>query len=588
MTKLFLKLQFEDGRSEERWFDLPITIGKQTDNSLALKSWRVAKHHAKIFSKDDVTYLHDLGSLGGSILNSQRIYHVHPLQINDQIVIGPCLIELKDIQSTQSLTEIKELSSVEQSLGDRGVNLISVETEPKRALTNNFQPEENLVSARSNLSVRGFSAEVEPTLLIAQRDQLHKLLLDALDLKRNNITVMDDSLLREEASKLLNQIVEGNEQFKSLSYAKELCEMVINEAVGLGPLEDLLNDPEITEIMVNRFDEVYIERDGKLENHPMSFSSNQSVLSIIDRIVAPIGRRIDESSPMVDARLKDGSRVNAVIPPIAIKGPSITIRKFPLRRPSMDDLIKLGSLDEHMGEFLTMCVKNRMNMVISGGTGSGKTTLLNILSNCIPDGERIVTIEDAAELRLNHHHLISLEARPSNSEGRGQIDIRDLVKNSLRMRPDRIVVGECRGGEAFDMLTAMNTGHEGSLTTLHANSPRDAISRLEVMILMAGMDIPLSAIREHIASSIDFIVQQTRLSDGRRVVSSIVEVCGLESGVIKTQEIFKYQKGVKNAFYGLGIIPDQFEQLQEEGLILDVSRFNQMTKANVNAAQTLH
>lgn len=588
MTKLFLKLQFEDGRSEERWFDLPITIGKQTDNSLALKSWRVAKHHAKIFSKDDVIYLHDLGSLGGSILNSQRIYHVHPLQINDQIVIGPCLIELKDIQSTQSLTEIKELSSVEQSLGDRGVNLISVETEPKRALTNNFQPEENLVSARSNLSVRGFSAEVETTLLIAQRNQLHKLLLDALDLKRNNITVMDDSLLREEASKLLNQIVEGNEQFKSLSYAKELCEMVINEAVGLGPLEDLLNDPEITEIMVNRFDEVYIERDGKLENHPMSFSSNQSVLSIIDRIVAPIGRRIDESSPMVDARLKDGSRVNAVIPPIAIKGPSITIRKFPLRRPSMDDLIKLGSLDEHMGEFLTMCVKNRMNMVISGGTGSGKTTLLNILSNCIPDGERIVTIEDAAELRLNHHHLISLEARPSNSEGRGQIDIRDLVKNSLRMRPDRIVVGECRGGEAFDMLSAMNTGHEGSLTTLHANSPRDAISRLEVMILMAGMDIPLSAIREHIASSIDFIVQQTRLSDGRRVVSSIVEVCGLESGVIKTQEIFKYQKGVKNAFYGLGIIPDQFEQLQEEGLILDVSRFNQMTKANVNAAQTLH
>ena len=588
MTKLFLKLQFEDGRSEERWFDLPITIGKQTDNSLALKSWRVAKHHAKIFSKDDVTYLHDLGSLGGSILNSQRIYHVHPLQINDQIVIGPCLIELKDIQSVRSLTEIKELNSVEQSLDDKEVNLISVEAEPKRAVTNNFKFEENLVSPRSNLNVRGFSAEVEPTLLIAQRNQLHKLLLDALDLKRNNITVMDDSLLREEASKLLNQIVEGNEQFKSLSYAKELCEMVINEAVGLGPLEDLLNDPEITEIMVNRFDEVYIERDGKLENHPMSFSSNQSVLSIIDRIVAPIGRRIDESSPMVDARLKDGSRVNAVIPPIAIKGPSITIRKFPLRRPSMDDLIKLGSLDEHMGEFLTMCVKNRMNMVISGGTGSGKTTLLNILSNCIPDGERIVTIEDAAELRLNHHHLISLEARPSNSEGRGQIDIRDLVKNSLRMRPDRIVVGECRGGEAFDMLTAMNTGHEGSLTTLHANSPRDAISRLEVMILMAGMDIPLSAIREHIASSIDFIVQQTRLSDGRRVVSSIVEVCGLESGVIKTQEIFKYQKGVKNAFYGLGIIPDQFEQLQEEGLILDVSRFNQMTKANVNAAQTLH
>lgn len=266
----------------------------------------------------------------------------------------------------------------------------------------------------------------------------------------------------------------------------------------------------------------------------------------------------------------------------------MTIRKFPLKRPDMQDLIELGSLDQYMGEFLDICVKNRMNMVVSGGTGSGKTTLLNILSNHIPDGERIVTIEDAAELRLNHQHLISLESRPPNTEGRGQISIRDLVKNALRMRPDRIVVGECRGGEAFDMISAMNTGHEGSLTTLHANSPRDAISRLEVMILMAGMDMPLAAIREHIASSIDFIVQQTRLSDGRRVVSSIVEICGMESGIIKSQEIFKFQRGSQSGFYGMGIMPEKFERLKEEGVQIDISHFNQSTKLIARNAQALH
>lgn len=573
MNKLLLSLQFENGQSEKRWFELPITIGKQ-NNTLELKSWRVAKEHAKIFEKDGELYLHDLGSLGGSVLNSQRIYHVHPLQLNDQIVIGPCLIRILDIQTERSIEE-KQTHKKNNSVNPQLV--LSAE-----------QPSYSSQTQEKPVSVISDNAEIDPILLIAQRNQLHKLLLEALDLKRNNITAMDDSLLREEASKLLNKIVQADRQFSELSYAQELCEMVIDEAVGLGPLEALLKDPSISEIMVNRFDEIYIERAGKLESYPMSFSSNQSVISIIDRIVAPIGRRIDESSPMVDARLKDGSRVNAVIPPIAIKGPNITIRKFPLKRPSMSDLINLGSLDDYMSDFLDLCVKNRMNMIVSGGTGSGKTTLLNVLSNCIPEGERIVTIEDAAELRLNHRHLISLESRPPNTEGRGQVSIRDLIKNALRMRPDRIVVGECRGGEAFDMLGAMNTGHEGSLTTLHANSPRDAISRLEVMILMAGMDIPLSAIREHIASSIDFIVQQTRLSDGRRVISSIVEVCGLESGIIKIQEIFKFKRGSRSGFYGLGIIPEQFERLKEQGVTLDINNFNQVTKSLSQAAESLH
>lgn len=592
MSRLLLNLQYEDGRNEQAWFELPVTIGKQAENSLELKSWRVAKYHAKIFNKDGNLYLHDLGSLGGSVLNTQRIHHVHPLEINDQIVIGPCLIRVMETDG-DLLKQDTEIAETVEIVDAGEVMAMSQPSVTYSHADSPEEPEQMLTSIdNSDLSLRFIEQKVEkkidPTLLIAKRNQLHRLLLEALDLKRNNITVMDDSLLREEASRLLEKIIDGDAQFSELSYVDELCAMVLDEAVGLGPLEELLKDPSITEIMVNRFDEIYIERAGKLEAYPMSFSSNQSVISIIDRIVAPIGRRIDESSPMVDARLKDGSRVNAVLPPIAIKGANITIRKFPLRRPDMKDLIDLGSLDKHMGEFLDTCIKNRMNMIISGGTGSGKTTLLNILSNHIPEGERIVTIEDAAELRLNHKHLISLESRPPNTEGRGQISIRDLVKNALRMRPDRIVVGECRGGEAFDMVSAMNTGHEGSLTTLHANSPRDAISRLEVMILMAGMDMPLAAIREHIASSIDFIIQQTRLSDGRRVISSIVEIGGMESGIVKSQEIFRFQRGSQSGFYGLGIMPERFEQLKEEGVPIDISHFSQSTKAFSMNTQVLH
>lgn len=288
---------------------------------------------------------------------------------------------------------------------------------------------------------------------------------------------------------------------------------------------------------------------------------------------------------MVDARLADGSRVNAVIAPIALRGASMTIRKFASHRPQLHELIELGSLDVHMAQFLAMCVEHRMNIIVSGGTGSGKTTLLNILSNCIPEGERIVTIEDAAELRLNHEHLVSLEARPANLEGKGLVQIRDLVRNALRMRPDRIVVGECRGAEAFDTICAMNTGHEGSLTTLHANTARDALSRLETMILMAGMDLPLTAIREHIASSIDFIVQQTRQSNGRRVISSIVEVGGLESGIIKTQELFRFDRRKQGGFIGSGIMPARFEQLREEGVMIDSELFNQHSIQSVNSSQ---
>jgi pilus assembly protein CpaF len=356
---------------------------------------------------------------------------------------------------------------------------------------------------------------------------------------------------------------------------------VLDEAVGLGPLEALLADESVTEVMVNRHDQIFVERGGRLLPHATQFTSDRAVMGVIERIVAPLGRRIDESSPMVDARLKDGSRVNAIIPPLAIKGPTLTIRKFSTRALTALDLAGYGSISSAMVSFLELCVQHRKNIIVSGGTGSGKTTFLNVLSNFIPDGERIVTIEDAAELRLNHSHLVSLEARPSNVEGRGAVSIRDLVKNSLRMRPDRIVVGECRSGEALDMLQAMNTGHEGSLTTLHANTPRDALARLETLVLMAGMDLPLPAIREQIASAVDIIVQQTRFACGSRKVTSITEVTGIENGRIQLQELFRFESAgygpdgrVLGRHAGCDACPTFYEELRARGAELDMTLFD--------------
>lgn len=323
---------------------------------------------------------------------------------------------------------------------------------------------------------------------------------------------------------------------------QQLFQEIVDELIGFGPLQALLNDPEISEIMVNGPRRVYIERNGKLMQTDIAFDSDQQVLHIIDRIILPLGRRIDADSPTVDARLPDGSRVNAVIPPVAIDGPSITIRKFQKDRLSINQLIELGSITKFMAEFLRACVISRLNIIIAGGTGSGKTTLLNVLSSFIPPDERIVTIEDAAELQLQQDHVVRLETKPPNTEGKNAVTIRDLVRNSLRMRPDRIVVGEVRGGEALDMLQAMNTGHDGSLTTLHANSPRDTISRLETMCLMAGMDLPVRVIREQIASAIDVIVQQSRLRDGSRKVTSITEISGMEGDKVVMTDIFRFEQ----------------------------------------------
>ncbi len=312
----------------------------------------------------------------------------------------------------------------------------------------------------------------------------------------------------------------------------QLFHDIVDDMLGFGPLQPLLDDPDISEVMVNGPKRVYIERKGKLTKTNITFENDLQVLRIIEKIILPLGRRIDADSPMVDARLPDGSRVNAIIPPVAIDGPTITIRKFQKGKLSVDQLIQFGSLTKNMADFIRACVIARLNIVISGGTGSGKTTLLNVLSSFIPEDERIVTVEDAAELKLQQEHVVRLESKPANSEGRNAVTIRDMVRNCLRMRPDRIIVGEVRGGEALDMLQAMNTGHDGSLTTLHANTPRDSVSRLETMCMMAGMELPLRVIREQIASAIDLIIQQSRLKDGSRKVTSITEIAGMEGDTV--------------------------------------------------------
>lgn len=347
---------------------------------------------------------------------------------------------------------------------------------------------------------------------------------------------------REVITQQLNEIYKHTRLKLPEDIRAKIFKEVLDEMLGYGPIQPLLEDPDITEIMVNGAKQIYIERLGKLIKTDISFQDDDHVMRIIERIILPLGRRVDSDTPSVDARLPDGSRVNAVIPPVAIDGPSITIRKFQQDRLDVQELIEIGSITESMVDFLRACVISRLNIIISGGTGSGKTTLLNVLSSMIPEGDRIVTIEDAAELQLRQEHVVRLETKPANLDGRGLVTTRDLVRNSLRMRPDRIVVGEVRGGEALDMLQAMNTGHDGSLTTLHSNSPRDALSRLETLTLMSGVDLPVKVIREQIAAAVDLIVQLSRMADGSRKVTHISEVSGMEGDTIVLSDIFKFEQ----------------------------------------------
>ncbi|WP_163970648.1 CpaF family protein [Oceanobacillus halotolerans] len=379
---------------------------------------------------------------------------------------------------------------------------------------------------------------------------------------------------------IITEILKENEDLKTVSDWKNIKEEIKNDLTGYGPITPLLNDESVSEVMVNGPEQVYAERNGRLQLTDVTFRDHEHVMNVLEKIVAPLGRRVDESSPMVDARLKDGSRVNAIIPPLALNGPTITIRKFSKDPFTVNDLIRFGTLTEEMADFVKACVEAKLNIFVSGGTGSGKTTTLNVLSSFISNEDRIVTIEDAAELQLGQEHVVSLETRPANIEGKGAITIRDLVRNSLRMRPDRIVIGEVRSGEALDMLQAMNTGHDGSLATGHANSPRDMVARLETMVLMAGMELPVKAIREQIAGALHVIIQQSRLKDGSRRITNITEVQGLEGDVIVLQDIFTFKQfGVDEngkiigKLVPTGIRPKFYERMESEGIHLPASIF---------------
>jgi pilus assembly protein CpaF len=419
-------------------------------------------------------------------------------------------------------------------------------------------------------------AELESDFYLI-RDSVQKMLLSGNN--NNNNNKINPDHWRSKIEECYNQVLEDENLLYAHTTREQILEWVMADILGYGPIEPLLNDPDITEIMVNGYNQVYVERFGLIEPTNVKFEDNAHVMRVIDRIVSPIGRRVDESSPMVDARLPSGYRVNATIPPLSMTGPILTIRKFATRPFTAQDLVTNLTMSMQLVHFLKACVEARVNIVVSGGTGTGKTTLLNVLSSFIPDGDRVITIEDTAELQLSQEHVVRLEKRPPNIEGKGEITIRQLVINALRMRPDRIVVGECRGGEALDMLQAMNTGHDGSMTTVHSNSPRDTLRRVETMVLMAGMELPLKAIREQVASSFELIVHLERIKDGSRKVVKVSEVQGMESDTIVMQDLFVFEyygveKGiVKGELKPSGLRPQFMEKLKSSNIQLPDSIF---------------
>ncbi len=501
-----------------------LSIGRAIDCDLILHDRDVSSHHAQIVLREKSYWLQDLGSTNGTKIDNRKI-------IQQKVAAG-----LKFVISRYTITFADSAKMLE--------------------------------------------ADKEATFGDVLRT-LHNELIAELNLKQMTAAQMADESLRKKAGEVLDRLLDQKKKEIPEKYEHTaLKKAVLDAALGLGPLEDLLADDSVTEIMVNGPDRIFIERSGKLQLSTQRFLGKQEILTAIERIVGPIGRRIDESSPLVDARLADGSRVNAIIPPLALNSPTITIRKFPKKRMTEEDLLKYNSLNRPMVEFLRLCSIHARNVLISGGTGSGKTTLLNIMASFIPDGERIVTIEDSAELQLPQDHVVRLETRPPNIEGKGAVTIRDLVRNALRMRPDRIVVGECRGGEALDMLQAMNTGHDGSLTTAHANTPADSVRRLESMVLMSGMELPLKAVREMIASGIHVIVQISRFSDGTRKITSIAEMLPMYEGEVRIQELFVFERtglsreGHVQGFYSAtGVIPIFVEELRQGGMEVDMNLF---------------
>lgn len=542
-------------------------IGRAESCRIHLPFPDVSERHAILTVRNGTAILEDLRSSNGTYINGERLDEPVTLDGGMVVQVGESMLRVSDSLGSEEAEEPEEqvASAVSSSESADSEAVDETPVDPLRDLRRNVQ------------------------------EQIQRELLKRMDMKKLTLQGVEreglEETAREKIRLIIDEVVSKGRLPAGIDPVR-LEEDVFNEALRLGPLEELLADDTVSEIMVNGPQRVYIERRGKLELSDCQFTDDASVLAVIERIIAPLGRRCDESQPYVDARLADGSRVNAIIPPLALSGPTITIRKFSKKALTPEDFIRFGTWTHNAAEFMKLCVLLRKNIIVAGGTGSGKTTLLNLLSGYIPANERIVTVEDAAELRLQQPHVVRLEARPANIEGKGAVPIRDLVKNCLRMRPDRIIVGECRGGEALDMLQAMNTGHDGSLTTVHANSPRDVISRLETMVLMSGMELPSRAIREQIASAVDIVIHESRLSDGSRKVVAISEVTGLEGNQIVMQEIFAFrQTGVDangkilGKMTPCGAIPTWYDQLAGRGISCDPAMFDPDSNVNVTVTK---
>ncbi len=531
-------------------------IGRGADCALRLDDASVSELHAKLILTPTDAWVEDLGSSNGTVVNAQLIAETTRLLPETIVSVGATVFRVQPRAAAPGPAPAPKPPSAP-----------APEPAPRREAPPPPPPPDRR-QAELRRQVKG---------------QLHDELVKRLDLKRLATSAISQEELgrrvRETLRAILAEVTARGALPRGLD-PDALVEELYDESVRLGPVERFLADETVTEIMINGPQNVYVERRGRLELTDQTFMDEASVMAVIERIVAPLGRRIDESQPYVDARLRDGSRVNAIIPPLSLIGPCVTIRKFAKRVLTAEDFVRIGTWTEAIAGFLRVCVLLRKNIVVAGGTGSGKTTLLNVLSGFIPHTDRILTIEDAAELRLNQPHVVRLEARPPNIEGKGAVTIRDLVRNALRMRPDRIIVGECRGGEALDMLQAMNTGHDGSLTTVHANSPRDVISRLETMVLMSGVELPSRAIREQIASAVNVIVQEARLADGSRRIVAVSEITGMEGQQIVMQDLFAFrQTGVDGEgrilgqLGATGAMPTFFDTLSARGLSLDPALF---------------
>ena len=585
-------------------------VGASTETHIQLPYPGVAPVHCRFAVDDTSLRVLDLGSRTGTFINGVKLRSGEAVAAAPGSVIsigevsirsiGPDEPQQEQVKSQQEQVKSQQAQAqeqVRQSASPRHVASEAVSPSPQESGSADSPASQgrgdvflsSLKDADSSndpdripvLSISGIPDSARPFVQEIKK-RAHVELLKRLNLKR---MAMSGSTAQGELDRKAGQTIHEILSELSIPLPPGVTQLKIekelyDEAIGLGPLEALIARDDITEIMVNGPDHVYVEHKGVIYRTDMSFSGPHQVMAAIERIVSPLGRRIDESSPMVDARLKDGSRVNAIIPPLSLVGPSITIRKFAKKPLQVADLVRFGSISDDIAKFLDVCVKLRKNIVISGGTGSGKTTLLNILSGFLPNRERIVTIEDAAELQLRQEHIVRLESRPANIEGKGEIAIRDLVRNALRMRPDRIVIGECRGGEALDMLQAMNTGHDGSLTTIHANSPRDCLSRLETLVLMAGFDLPLRAIREQIASAITIIVQISREKDGSRKVTCVSEITKMEGEIITMQDIFVYKQDgwtedgkMTGSYVPTGAVPTFMDEIRRANLALDIGMF---------------